>query len=307
MDVEQWAHPSGKVKVLATTAMIDDLVEEIGGDRVAHIPLIVGEIDPHSYELIKGDDEKLQLAQIIFYNGLGLEHGASLRHALHRHPLAVDLGSSIQQQRPESILYADQNIDPHIWMDISLWSLAVDPIADALSQLDPEGVPLYRKNAAALKQKMSVAHQAIQEAFSAIPESKRYLVTSHDAFQYFTRAYLASPAEAESAAWGMRCGAPEGLAPEGQLSTADIQQIVDHLLRYQIGVVFPESNISPDSLKKIIHACRQKGLQVVISSQVLYGDAMGGKGSGAEKYLDMIRHDADVIMKEWQALEKGGG
>ncbi len=299
-DLEQWMRPDGKVKVLSTTAMIDDIVGRIGEDRVDHIPLINGEIDPHSYELVKGDDEKVSYAQIIFYNGLGLEHGASLRHAFASHPCAISLGNIVQHSTPESILCSEKNIDPHIWMDISLWSLIVDPIAETLSRIDPEGSELYHKNAADLKQKMLQEHLAIQKTFSDIPENKRYLVTSHDAFNYFTRAYLASPEEKESTQWIKRCDAPEGLAPEGQLSTTDIQEIVDHLVRYQIKVVFPESNISPDSLKKIIHACRQKGLEVAISSQVLYGDAMGGKGSGAEDYLDMIRHDAAVIAKEWQ-------
>lgn len=291
------------MKVLSTTAMIDDLVKEIGGDYVAHIPLIVGEIDPHSYELVKGDDEKLQMAQIIFYNGLGLEHGASLRYALNVHSCAIDLGASVQERHPESILYSEKNIDPHIWMDISLWSQVVDPIAEMLCRIDPEQSATYRKNAADLKEKMLLEHSAIREAFSEVPESRRYLVTSHDAFHYFSRAYLSLPVETEAGQWDKRCNAPEGLAPEGQLSTADIQAIVDHLLRYQIHVVFPESNVSPDSLKKIVHACRQKGLEVAISSQLLYGDAMGGKGSGAEKYLDMVRHNADVILKEWRSKE----
>jgi manganese/zinc/iron transport system substrate-binding protein len=297
--MERWMRIDGKVKVLSTTAMIDDIVRQVGGQRVDALPLIIGEIDPHSYELVKGDDEKISYAHIIFYNGLGLEHGASLRYALERHRCAVNLGGIVQKTAPASILYADQNIDPHIWMDISLWLLTVDPIAEALSRADPEGSALYAANAAILKEKMVQEHQAIQQAFAAIPEQKRYLVTSHDAFHYFTRAYLALPAEHTTAEWSKRCDAPEGLAPEGQLSAADIQHIVGHLLRYRIQVVFPESNVSPDSLKKIIHACRQKGLDVAISDSILYGDAMGGKGSGAEEYLGMIRHNADVIAKEW--------
>jgi manganese/zinc/iron transport system substrate-binding protein len=84
------------------------------------------------------------------------------------------------------------------------------------------------------------------------------------------------------------------------LSTRDIQHIVEHLIHYQIRIVFPESNISPDSLKKIVHACRQKGLEVEICSSPLYGDAMGNRGSHAENYLNMIRHNAEVMMREWK-------
>lgn len=299
-DLEQWMSPNGKVKVLSTTAMIDDIVRQVGGDRVDHIPLIVGEIDPHSYELVKGDDEKLAFAQIIFYNGLGLEHGASLRYVLAHHPSSIALGDAFQREAPELILHVGKDVDPHIWMDISSWKYIVNPIADALAGIDPEGKEIYYKNADIVKCRMQEEHEAIKKALAVIPKCKRYLVTSHDAFNYFTRAYLKAQEEENLSDWQDRFDAPEGLSPESQLSIADIQKIVDHLMRYQIKTVFPESNLSPDSLKKIIHACGQMGLDVEMSKEVLYGDAMGCRGSGAEDYLTMIRHNAEVMIKEWQ-------
>ncbi len=298
--VEVWARENGKVKVLSTTAMIDDIVGQVGGDRIDHIALITGEIDPHSYELVKGDDEKLTLAQIIFFNGLGLEHGASLRYQLEHHPDTLGVGNAVLANYPERVLYAGKEIDPHIWMDISLWSLIVDPIADALSRIDPEGKAAYLANAGLLKTTMLEAHRAVYEDLQKIPQQKRYLVTSHDAFNYFTRAYLATPDETTYAEWKARFDAPEGLAPEGQLSAADIQGIIDHLIRYRIQTVFPESNVSRDSLKKVVHACRQKGLEVKIAADPLYGDAMGPADSGADTYLKMIRYDADVLIDAWK-------
>ncbi len=290
----------GKIKVLSTTAMIDDIVGQIAGERVEHIPLITGQIDPHGYELVKGDDEKLCFADVIFYNGLGLEHGASLRYGLLKHPCAIELGKVFQENLPDALLYVGGQIDPHIWMDISLWREIVDPIAQTLARADPQASQLYYRNAEALKQKMDQEHKAICNAFRQIPQEKRYLVTSHDAFSYFTRAYLAEPNET-CAQWQERFHAPEGLAPDSQLSASDIQKIVEHLIHTKVTIVFPESNVSVDSLKKIVHACRQKGLQVAICPSALYGDSMGGEGSGAENYLKMIRHDADVIIQGWQS------
>lgn len=298
--VEIWARENGKVKVLSTTGMIDDIVGRVGGDRIDHIALITGEIDPHSYELVKGDDEKLSLAQIIFFNGLGLEHGASLRYQLEHHPNTLGVGNAVREKYPERILFVGGEIDPHIWMDISLWSLIVDPIADALCRVDPEGEAEYRSNAGLLKTAMQEAHATIYEDLQKVPQQKRYLVTSHDAFNYFTRAYLATPDETTYAAWKARFDAPEGLAPEGQLSAADIQAIIDHLIRYRIQIVFPESNVSRDSLKKVVHACRQKGLEVKIAADPLYGDAMGPANSEADTYLKMIRYDADVLIDAWK-------
>lgn len=299
--IEVWGEQNGKVKVLSTTAIIDNIVGEIGGDRIDHIPLITGEIDPHSYELVKGDDEKLSMAKIIFYNGLGLEHGASLRYQLGRHSHAICLGNVILKEDPDLILRDHHEIDPHIWMDISLWSKIVDPIVGALSQIDPEGAELYSHRGDILRKKMLGEHQRIYEQLQRIPQEKRYLVTSHDAFNYFARAYLATPDETSMSEWKKRFDAPEGLAPEGQLSTSDIQAVIDHLIKYHIQVVFPESNISRDSLKKVVHACAYKGLEVKISKGVLYGDAMGSKGSGADTYLEMMGHNADVLVEAWES------
>lgn len=287
--LHRWMEENGKIKVLSTTAMIDDLVGQVGGERVDHLPLITGEMDPHSYEIVKGDEEKFSFASIIFFNGLGLEHGASLRAQLHNHPHAVALGNGLPMC---DLLQVEGQIDPHVWMDISLWAQVVPLIVDHLSQKDPQGAKLYQKNGAALTAKMLAKQAALVEKMQKISPEKRYLVTSHDAYDYFCRRYLAVPGEKE---WQKRFSAPEGLAPDAQLSTADIQKVIDHLCKYKIQVVFPESNVSRDSLKKIVNACKEKGLNVQISNATLYGDAMG-----KQTYLEMIEHDIEVLYNAWK-------
>lgn len=286
-----WFENNDKIKVLSTTAMIDDLVGQIGGDRVDHIPLITGEIDPHSYELVKGDDEKISHAQIVVANGLNLEHGASWRYQLQQHPHVVFLGEDIRSKVPERILVIGKEVDPHVWMDISLWAEGVSFIVEALSREDPEHRSYYQENGERLQEKMLEKHREIKDQMLAVPSEKRYLVTSHDAFNYFTRAYLAQGPD-----WQKRCMAPEGLAPEGQLSSLDIQRVIDYIREHHVEVVFPESNVSRDALKKIISACR---CPVRISKIPLYGDAMGPAGSDADNYLGMIEHDANALREEW--------
>lgn len=280
--------------------MIDDIVGAIGGDRIDHIALMAGEIDPHSYELVKGDDEKFLMSQIVFFNGLGLEHGASLRYQLQQHKNAINVGGAVLEKDPQAILRINKEIDPHIWMDISLWCHIIDPILVALCQIDPEAEAIYRVNADLIREKMGREHQCIYEALQNIPEERRYLVTSHDAFHYFAKAYLATPEERSTGQWIKRFKAPEGLAPEGQLSVSNIQSVIDHLIAYQIPIVFSESNVSRDSLKKLVHACAQKGVAIVISSDMLYGDAMGSTSCGVATYLDMIRYDASVLIEAWK-------
>ena len=290
-------NPEGKIKILATTAMIDDIVGEIGKERIWHTTLIQGEIDPHSYELVKGDDEKFNLADVVFYNGLGLEHGASLRYQLKHHANSIPLGEKIYEKTPDIILMKNGQFDPHIWMDVSIWSKIIDPIVKALSKIDPANASYFEINGEKLKNEMTKIDLEIFTQLSNIPAAKRYLVTSHDAFKYFTRRYLKEPHEEN---WGDRFRAPEGLAPDGQLSCADIQDIIDHLCHYHIAVVFSESNVSKDSLKKIVSACHEKGLMVRIASKTLYADALGGKNSDAETYLKMIQCNVKVLIDEWK-------
>lgn len=294
--LDDWMEENGKLKVLSTTAMIDDLVAKIGKERVNHLALIIGEIDPHSYEIVKGDEEKFSRADIIFYNGLGLEHGASVCAKLRRHPVAIALGDKIREKRSSDILVRKGSVDPHIWMDVLLWIEAVDPIVERLTMQDPLGAAEYYKNGELLKQEMEALNANIVSEMNKIPSCKKFLVTSHDAFNYFTRRYLSH----EKEDWNVRFRAPEGLAPDGQLSSADIQGIIDHLCEYGINVVFSESNVSKDSLKKIVSACREKGLSVRISSKMLHADALGPKESSAGDYFKMMEHNTQVLSEEWK-------
>lgn len=277
------------LRVLSTTAQIGDLVSRIGGERIRADVLISGDLDPHSYELVKGDGEKLSRANLIFYNGLGLEHGASLSAQLIGSKKAVAIGEKIDRAYPDLLLKKGEVIDPHIWMDISLWQKGIDPIVQALSEADPAGAPLYRQRAEALTQQMGQAHGALYAKLQKIPQEKRYLVTSHDAFRYFTRSYLADPQDAN---WEARFAAPEGLAPEGQLNPKDIQKIIDFLKAKGIEVLFPESNVSKDSIRKIASAGRELGLEIRICSEPLYGDAMGGLS-----YLEMMEKNGETIAR----------
>lgn len=301
--MQEWMAPNGKIKILSTTAMINDLVKTVGGSFVDPMILIKGELDPHSYQLVKGDDEKLSFADVIFFNGLGLEHGPSLQQYLLGHPKAVGLGDRLVREHPPLLLYFRGQPDPHIWMDISLWAQTVPYIVATLSQKDPEHAETYQKNGQDLMASMTEAHQKVKDELQTIPSAKRYLVTSHDAFNYFTRAYLAETGESEKE-WAQRFAAPEGLAPESQISTTDIQAIVSHLEQYRIHVLFPESNVNRDSIKKIVESAKQKGLNVRISDTPLFADAMGKPGSDGDTYIKMIQHNVTVIGEN---LKKNGG
>lgn len=288
--LHQWMLENGKVKILSTTAQIGDLVAFVGGNRIDHLVLIKGNLDPHSYELVKGDGEKLSRADWIFFNGLGLEHGASLSSFLQSRPNTSALGDAIAKNFPHRILRKDSVSDPHLWMDVGLWKEAISLIEQQLAFMDPEGAVYYHENSSILKQAMETKHEQIYQLLHELPSEKRYVVTSHDAFRYFARSYLADPEEVD---WEMRVAAPEGLAPDGQLSSFDIQHTIQFLKDHSVSVLFTESNVSKDAIQKVISSGKLMGLNLRICQEVLYGDAMGSLS-----YLEMMQHNADVL-REW--------
>jgi manganese/zinc/iron transport system substrate-binding protein len=299
----QWMVPNDKIKVLTTISMIQDIVQQIGGEHVEVLSLITGELDPHSYQLVKGDGELLAFADLIIYNGLGLEHGPSLQKFLLGNSKAIAVGDQIMRTSPELFIVTQSQIDPHIWMDISLWNRIIPIVVEALTAKDPSHAKDFEENGLAVQKKMLAAHESIRSQMERIPSEKRYLVTSHDSFHYFTKAYLTDNQELETEAWRSRCAAPEGLSPESELSTSDIHHIIEHLQKYTVRVVFTESNVSRDSIRKIVAIGKEKGFSIQIAKDCLYADSMGHANGKELDYLGMIQHNASVIAGHLEASE----
>ena len=281
-----WFDQNGRLKVLSTTGMIDDLVKFIGASRVDSVALIQGELDPHSYELVKGDAEKFQFANIIFHNGLGLEHGASLKYQLLQNTKAIALGDVLAES---DLIEVGSVIDPHIWMDARLFAKLCEPIAYHLGKLDPKNRSLYYKNAKELRKKILNTHFEVQNLLKEIKNKHRYLVTTHDAFRYFVRAYLATDSEKEDGSWQSRLASPEGLAPEGQISPVDIQRITDFASQNEVHIIFAESNLSKHALHKVVDVAGQKGQIIEIAPDALYGDVM------YRSYLETLLYNAHIL------------
>lgn len=299
-DFEKWVNETGKIKVLVTTAMIEDLVKRVGQDHVSVIAMIKEDADPHSYEIVKGDDEKFFYADVVFSNGLQLEHSASMQHQLSRHRNVVRLGDELFSRFPEKMIHVDQEIDPHIWMDVSLWSKLVPIVADKLCEIDPVHSSDYKRYQAQVEEEMAAKDKELFALYQAIPKEKRYLVTSHDAFNYHVRRYFASEDEIREGTWKKRFKALQGLAPDEQISSLEIKDLVAHITSFDIDIIFPEANLSKDSLEKVKESCSRLGKKIALSSKTLYGDTLGGK-----TYFEMLDHNARLIQNELKGAQNG--
>lgn len=286
-----WMQEDGTIKVLCTTGQVAALAEAVGGKDVSVLELIPSQSDPHTYRLVRGDAEKFQRAALVLYSGLGLEHSAGIMRRI-----SGSNGHAITDAAAKegySIMAGAVN-DPHMWMDASLWAKGARSIASLFSEIRPDLRQDFEERARKVEKKLLSVHQELQETLQRIPDNKRYLVTVHDAFYYFCRAYLATDEERKFGSWKTRCVAPEGLAPESQISTRDIQESVQYIAQRHITVLFKEAGVNQDSLKKIGFVAQKRGLTVTICPDPLYADTMISEG--IEGYVQTLRQNAAVLV-----------
>ncbi len=242
-------------------------------------------VDPHLYKASPGDVQKLSGADLVLYNGLHLEGKLSdllVKLAAKRPVVAVT------EAMPEARLLHSEDgaafADPHVWFDIELWSLALSPVADALAKLDPAGADFYRENAEKYKNELLKLHEETKEILSSIPETQRVLITAHDAFRYFGRAY------------GIEVMGIQGISTESEAGLREINRLVDLLVARGVKAVFVESSVSDRNVKALIEGARRRGAQVSLGGS-LFSDAMGELGTETGTYPGMIRHNVGQIFQ----------
>jgi manganese/zinc/iron transport system substrate-binding protein len=273
------------INVVTTTGMIADITKNVGGDRVQVTALMGPGVDPHLYKASEGDVLRLQEADVIFYNGLHLE--AQMGEVLERlnefgiKTVAVtdQIDRSLLQSPPEF----QGNYDPHVWFDVSLWMKAVEQVRDTLVELDSSSASQYEANAEAYLTELEDLHQYVLDQANTIPEGQRILITAHDAFNYFGRAY------------GFDVRGLQGISTEAQAGTADVQALASFIVEKQIPAVFVESSVPQRNVEAVQAAVQAKGFEVSIGGS-LFSDAMGSEGTPEGTYIGMVRHNIDTIV-----------
>lgn len=270
---------------VATTGMIADLVRQVAGQRFEVRQLMGPGVDPHLYRPTPNDAAALRRADVIFYNGHMLEGKmgevfAGLRRQGRR---VVALAETLPQ---EALLWSEEfeeHADPHLWMDVSLWARLPAVIARALAEADPQGAEFYEKNAAALEARLGQLHAWCLEMAASVPPSRRVLVTSHDAFSYFGRAY------------GFEVVALQGISTVMEASLADVSQLTELVRERGLPAIFLESSVNPAALENVARAA---GVRI---GGELFSDALGAAGELREgfdvgTYEGMIRYNMTTIV-----------
>ncbi len=282
---ETGSNSNGKLNVVTTTGMIADIAKNVGGEYVEVIALMGSGVDPHLYKASEGDIRRLQEANLIFYNGLHLE--AQLGEVLEKMndfnittvAVADEIDPAILLSHPQ---YEDA-YDPHIWFDVTLWMQAVRRVQETLSETDPAHKSAYEANATAYLAQLEELHQYVLSQAESIPAEKRVIITAHDAFSYFGRAY------------GFEVRGLQGISTESQAGTADVQALAEFIVEQQIPAIFVESSVPQRNVEAVQAAVQSQGFDVQIGGS-LFSDAMGSEGTPEGTYIGMVRHNIDTIV-----------
>jgi manganese/zinc/iron transport system substrate-binding protein len=272
-----------QVRVTTTIGMIADIAANVGGERVTVIGLMGPGVDPHLFKASEGDLRALERADIIFYNGLRLEAGmANVLERMAGQKQVFAVTQSIEREMLLDSIDYPGSYDPHIWFDVSMWKQAVEEVRDTLIEVDPGSADLYRENAAAYLLELDELDAYVRQQAERVPEDKRVLITAHDAFNYFGRAY------------GFEVRGLQGISTESEAGTADVQDLAAFIVERQIPAVFVESSIPQRNIEAVQAAVRARGFEVQIGGEI-FSDAMGDPGSPAGSYTGMVRHNIDTI------------
>ena len=277
------ARADAPVTVVATTGMIADAARAVGGDLVEVTALMGPGVDPHAYRQTRTDILAMTRADLVLWHGLYLEAQMEEFLAdLAGRQAVVAVGEAVPVEKRVAHDDYEGRFDPHVWMDPDLWSYVVGGVADALVAAHPEGEAAFRANAAAHLADIERLSAYSDAMLGTVPEPARVLVTAHDAFNYFGRAY------------GFEVVGIQGISTESEAGLNRIGELVDMLVDRQVGAVFVESSVSDRNIRALIEGAAAKGHSVAIGGE-LYSDAMGEPGTYEGTWIGMIDHNVTVI------------
>lgn len=265
-----------KLKAVATFSILGDMVGRIGGDHVEVVTIVGPNSDTHVYEPKPADAKSLAAAQIFFANGLGFEGWMDrLVEATGFKGETVIASTGVKSRT--MVEDGVEETDPHAWQNLSNGLLYVKNIADGLCQADPQDCDSFRRNAAAYAAEIADLDAEVKARIAAVPEEKRKVITTHDAFGYF------------GAAYGVTFMAPEGYSTESEASAADVAKLISQIKQDKVTALFIENMSDPRLIEQIAHETGVK------AGGALFADALSEKGEGGETYLQMFKHNIALL------------
>ncbi len=276
----------GHYKIVTTCGMVTDIVRIVAGDKANVVGLLGEGVDPHLYKPFGNDTKELMSADVIFYSGLMLEGRMADefarigRNGKPVYAVTEGIDESYLREPPEF----SGHYDPHVWMDVSAWSRCVEFVAKSLSEFDPPNASYYQANAKSYSAQLKDLDNYVRRVIASIPKDQRVLVTAHDAFGYFSRAY------------DIPVSSVQGITTDSEPGVDDINKLVNFLVERKVRAIFVESSVPPRNLQAVVEGAEKQSWKVAVGGK-LFSDAMGKGGTYEGTYLGMMDHNATMIAR----------
>ncbi len=282
-DKEETTGDSDKKVVATTTTFLADIVEHLVGDKVEIKLIIPAGEDPHTYEAKPDDMKALSSADMVLYHGLHFE--GKMIEALEQ------LGQEATREfKDEELGQMTQDgeiiIDPHFWFDLELYEKAVRAVSEDLTNLLPDEKESIAKNTEEYIAELKELDEYISQKIGEIPKERRYLITPHDAFNYFSRAY------------DIEVQAPQGVSTDSEVAISDMSKTVDFIVEHNVKAIFAETTTDPARMEKLREEVKSRGFDVKVvrgEGHELYSDSLAPKGHEGDNFIDMYKHNVDLM------------
>ncbi|MEN7546421.1 zinc ABC transporter substrate-binding protein [Rapidithrix thailandica] len=283
---DQTNHSKDTPYVVATTGMLGDAIRNIAGDFIKVDALMGPGVDPHLYKPTMNDLSKLREADAIFYNGLHLEGKmVEVLDKLNHEKPTIPVASYLKEEKL-IVVSQDGNhktYDPHIWFDVALWLESIRSVPEKLCELDPEHCEAYRQNFKKYEQQLQSLHEWTSAQIASIPQESRVMITAHDAFTYFGKAY------------DIEVRGLQGISTVAEFGLKDVTELKNYIVQRKIKAVFVESSVPTKSLEAVVSGCQEQGHPVQIGG-TLFSDAMGANGTPEGTYIGMVKANVNTIV-----------
>lgn len=289
------APAAAPLNVVATTGMIADTAQIVGGARVSVQGLMGPGVDPHSYRQTRSDIVALTRADLVLWHGLYLEAQMEDFFGDLSRKQSVE---AVAEDIPSNLLIAHEDyegrFDPHVWMDPTLWARVVARITETLTDSLPEGKEDFAANAAAFMKELDALDAYSRDVLGKLQPDQRVLLTAHDAFGYFGEAYAFDVIGIQ------------GISTESEAGLNRISELVSELVARDIRAVFVETSVSDRNVRALVEGAAARGHEVTIGGS-LFSDSMGVPGTYEGTYLGMIDHNVTTIARALGAPTPQGG
>jgi|SRR5690606_17099105 len=271
-------------KIVATTNILADGVRALVGDSAEVSSIMAIGVDPHLYKASQRDLDLLFDADLVVFHGLNLEGKmAEVLRKFGRTNDVIDQGSLLPLQELLSDPEYANATDPHIWFDVQLWKKALTATAAELVKRKPEWKSYIDANLSVYNNQLDALDQYTRESVAKVTSEGQMLITAHDAFSYFGRAY------------NIEVRGLQGLSTLSEPGLRDITELVSFIIEHQIKAIFVEQSISPKALAAVVEGCKRRGHEVTLAGP-LYTDSLGDAEEGAGNYIDMVRTNVNTIV-----------